>query len=130
MSKNTLDEYFMALERLIAGQPINIAKGYKITNTSVALEAGRTKGSIKKSRAIFRALIDAIQAAGNSQSKDKNLVRLSLDKYKARCHQLRDERDGAIAREISLLYEVYRLKQELKALTGQNILPIRPGLIQ
>lgn len=130
MSKNALDQYFMALERLMAGRPINISKGYKITNSSVALEAGRSKGSIKKSRVMFHALIAAIELAGINQSRDVDITKLSLDKYKARCHQLRDERDGAIAREISLLYEVYRLKQELRALTGQNILPIRAVPIQ
>lgn len=72
MSKNALDQYFMALERLIAGRPINISKGYKITNSSVALEAGRSKGSIKKSRVIFQALIDAIEVAGINHSKSPN----------------------------------------------------------
>jgi hypothetical protein len=51
---NVLSEYFEALERLTKGRPVNVPKGSKITNDSVSLEAGRKKGTIKKSRPIFK----------------------------------------------------------------------------
>ena len=41
---NNLLDYFDALERLKSGKPINVPKGTKITNDSVALEAGRKRG--------------------------------------------------------------------------------------
>lgn len=44
----TLEEYFDALERLKSNQPINVPKNSKINNDTVALEAGRKRGSIKK----------------------------------------------------------------------------------
>ena len=53
-------EYFEALERLIKNQPINVPVDTKISNDSVALEAKRNKGAIKKSRQIFADLILAI----------------------------------------------------------------------
>lgn len=55
-----LKDYFEALERLKSGKPVIMPKGTKITNDSVSLEAGRKKGTIKKSRQIFAELIKAI----------------------------------------------------------------------
>ena len=60
---DTLNVYFEALERLKKGRPTSVPKGTRITNDAVAIEAGRGKGSIKKSRAVFRALIEAIAQA-------------------------------------------------------------------
>ena len=48
-----------------------VPKNSKITNDSVALEAGRSKGSIKKSRHVFADLILAISNASNEQSQIK-----------------------------------------------------------
>ncbi len=55
-----LDEYNQALERLIKNTPINVPKGTKINKDTVALEAGRKRGSIKKNREIFNELINKI----------------------------------------------------------------------
>ena len=55
---DTLQEYFEALERLKSNNPINVLKNSKINNDSVALEAGRKRGSIKKSREIFAELME------------------------------------------------------------------------
>ena len=41
-----LSEYFEALERLKQGKPIRISASTKITNDSVALEAGRNNKKI------------------------------------------------------------------------------------
>lgn len=49
-----LAEYFAALERLKAGKPRIVPKGSRITNDAISLEAGRGKGSIKKSRGVDR----------------------------------------------------------------------------
>ena len=63
-----LGEYFEALERLKQGKPLHVSVGIKISNDSVALEAGRNKGAIKKSRSIFADLIVAIDMAANEQN--------------------------------------------------------------
>jgi hypothetical protein len=45
---STLEECFQALERLIKNRPINVPMNSKINKDTVALEAGRKRGSIKK----------------------------------------------------------------------------------
>jgi hypothetical protein len=121
-----LADYFEALERLKAGRPINTPKGGKITNDAVSVEAGRGKGSIKKSRPIFSSLIQAIGTAAAEQSKSFNQQRERLNKAKYSADQYRLELEAALAREISLLYELYETKKKLSQLTGANVLPLRP----
>lgn len=58
-----VEEYRKALDRIKKGKPLRVLPGTKITNDSVSLEAGRKKGTIKKSRPIFADLIAEIQAA-------------------------------------------------------------------
>ena len=64
----SLEEYFAALERLKAGRAKVVPKGSKITKDAVSVEAGRGKGSIKKSRGVFADLIGAIDLAAAEQS--------------------------------------------------------------
>ncbi len=54
-------EYWQALERLKQGNPIRVPKYSQINKDTVALEAGRKRGSIKKSRDSFAGLIKAIE---------------------------------------------------------------------
>lgn len=68
MDGNPLDDYFAALERLKKGTSKKVPKGTRITNDAVALEAGRGKGSIKKSRLVFADLIAAIEEAARAQA--------------------------------------------------------------
>lgn len=119
--------YFEALERLKINKPTKVAVGTKITNDSVSIEAGRSKGSIKKSRPGFQVLIDAIDLAAEEQSKQVDAVKIKVDGAETRAAQFLAERDAALAREISLLRELYALKKELAALSGANVLPIRVG---
>lgn len=121
----SLDVYFSALERLKTGKPINIHKDTKITNDAVSLEAGRGKGSIKKSRPAFAELIQAIVLAAEEKSRGLNIQREKLDNAKLSAEQYRRELEAALAREVSLLYELYEVKKQLIQLTGQNVLPLR-----
>ena len=63
---SALNDYYAALERLKANKPIVLPKGSAINNDTVAMEAGRKRGSIKKSRhaALIEAIEQAAQAAG------------------------------------------------------------------
>ncbi|MFD1122452.1 hypothetical protein ACFQ2T_08065 [Methylophilus flavus] len=122
----SLADYFEALDRLVRGCPINVPKGTKITNDAVSLEAGRGKGSIKKSRTIYVDLIQAIDTAAAEQSKAYNQQKQKLDKAKLSAQQYRLELEAALAREVSLLYELYEVKKQLAKFTGANILPLRP----
>jgi hypothetical protein len=48
-----------------------------------------------------------------------------LSKVKQTVESLRDQLDAALAREISLLAELYETKKKLEKLTGEKVLPIR-----
>lgn len=121
-----LDEYFEALERLKNGRPEKIPKGSKITNDAVSLEAGRNKGSIKRSRPAFADLIQAIDEAAQSQAKPKNGLKERAYAEKEKSERYKVLWEEAIAREVSLLHELLELKQRLAKLSGENILPLRP----
>ena len=125
MIPQPLDEYFAALERLKKGRPTIVAKGMKITNDAVALEAGRGKGSIKKSRLLFADLIHAIDEAAVDQARPKNEQLDRLNKAKIAASELRRALEASMARELSLLHELYEVKKKLARLTGETVLPLR-----
>ena len=125
---SSLSDYFSALARLKANKPERVAKGTRITNDAVALEAGRGKGSIKKSRPAFADLILAIDEAGAEQAESVGADKEKLDKAKLTNSQYREQLDAALAREVSLLHEVYTLRKQLSALTGSSVIPIRTSV--
>lgn len=114
-----LQAYFEALDRLKKNQPDRVSIGTKITNDAVALEAGRGKGSIKKSRVIFSDLIEAIDAAAADQSKPKDDAREKLGRAKDNAEKYRVLYEQALARELSLLHENHELKQRIAALSSK-----------
>lgn len=119
-----LGEYFEALERLKQGKPLHVSVGTKISNDSVALEAGRNKGAIKKSRSIFADLIVAIEVAAKEQKILPTDQRKVL-KLQDEVNTLRKDLERALGREMSLLYENYQLKKQLNTLNGVHVIPIR-----
>lgn len=125
MENSTLSEYFAALERMKNGNPIRVSKGSKISKDSVAIEAGRKKGSIKKSRESFSDLIEAISIAAESQNNSLNHSVEKLKQTRQKAEQYRNDLEAALAREICLLHELYELKKQLSKLTGANVIPIR-----
>jgi len=125
MTKQPLGDYFQALERIKNGHPRLVERGTKITNDAVSLEAGRKKGSIKKSRPLFKELIEAIDAAALEQARPRQDQGYRLNKVKQTAQTLRVQLDAALARELSLMAELYETKKKLAQLTGENILPIR-----
>lgn len=126
MTDSFLD-YYEALERLKKDSPLRVPKGTKITNDAVSLEAGRGKGSIKRSRPIFADLIVAIQIASEQQILVVNVQENKIEKLKSQLDQCSKELEAALAREVSLLYELYELKKEINLLTGAKVIPIRRG---
>jgi hypothetical protein len=123
---NSLIDYWEALERLKANKPLRVPRDTRITNDSVSLEAGRGKGSIKKSRPAFAALIAEIEIAAIAQAQCENIEQVRLDKAKETSRNYRLDLEAALEREVSLILELYSLKKQLSAITGQNVLPIRP----
>jgi hypothetical protein len=125
MIQQPLDDYFEALERIKKGQSKIIPKGTKISNDAVALEAGRGKGSIKKSRPVFAELIQAIEDAALEQANPQNEQKEKLTRTKGKAEQYRRELEAALAREVSLLRELYNTKKKLAVLTGEKVVPLR-----
>jgi septum formation topological specificity factor MinE len=120
-----LEEYQEALERLRKGIPNVVPRGTKINNDSVSVEAGRKKGSIKKSRPQFAKLIADIETAAEAQTRTPQQELLAkLAKHKEEAKRYRELYEAALAREQSLVAEVFTLKLKLAELTGQNVIPI------
>ncbi len=113
---DTLDEYYAALDRLKQRKT-------KINNDTVALEAGRKKGSIKKSRPQFAALIQAIVEAQQEVVRPEVAMVKRLDQAKGSAKELQLRLDAALARELSLIREVFKLRKELAALRGGTVVP-------
>lgn len=124
-----LKDYFAALDRLRRGEPENVSKGTKITNDSVSLEAGRKKGTIKKSRPIFSDLIEAIDAATKTESKPQDEMRERLVQAKAEIARYRTLWEEALAREVSLVKELWDAREawakEREAMTSGKVTTIR-----
>ena len=114
-----LEEYYEALDRLKGNRPLRVPRGTRITNDAVSLEAGRGKGSIKKSRALFADLIFAIDAAAAAQVSPAAVDQAKAAKNKAQAEHYRALYEEAIAREVSLLKENFELKRELRVLAGR-----------
>jgi hypothetical protein len=124
-SESYLQDYFDALKRLKTGNTRIVPKNSPITNDMVSLEAGRKKGSIKKSRVVFSGLIAQIESAATERHKRETKQQAQLDKKKGEAAYYRTAYEAALERELSLLYLVYELKKDLAKLTGERVIPIR-----
>lgn len=124
---SALTDYFEALERLKTGVPRVVPKGTKITNDAVSLEAGRGKGTIKKSRPVFADLIKTIEEAAADRPDPQDVLKGKLESAKGVAEKYRKLWEEALAREASLLMELYEAKKALAKLTGGKVLPIRGG---
>jgi len=113
MATETLSDYYAALERLIKRK-----------------EAGRKKGTIKKSRPIYALLIKDIENAALEQSQIHKHYQIKLTQSRNATTELRKQLDEAYAREVSLLAELLETKRKLHALTGESILPLRRKIIK
>lgn len=118
-----LKNYWDALDRLKAGKTVRVAKGTKIHQASVSLEAGRERGSIKNSRPVFKDLIEAIDTAAKAQEKPIDDLRGQLDQAKAEAGKYRILWEEALAREVSLVTELWAKREtweeEQETLSGK-----------
>lgn len=125
---NAVDNYRAALQRLIEGRPQNVPKGSAINKDTVALEAGRKRGSIKKSRAENAPLITEIEAAATAQQKaakppgseDAKKQKALKQAAQERLSDLKADYELALQKIVSLVQENYLLKQQISELTGDN----------
>ena len=107
---SALNDYYAALERLKANKPTILPKCSAINNDTVALEAGRKRGSIKKSR--HAELVEAIELA--AQAAGRNLLSpiQQVEKAKSKIKvvktdydQLKDDYEKLLQKCNSLLLE-------------------------
>ncbi|WP_447314153.1 hypothetical protein ACNHIR_10665 [Klebsiella michiganensis] len=103
-----IDIYFSALERLIKNVPVNVPLGTEISYDAVSLEAGKSKGSIKKSRPIFTDLIIKIDSL-KKNGKDTSL--LDIKRLRLENLELKNQLDKSLSREICLIIELQELKK-------------------
>lgn len=113
---SVLNEYYAALERLKANKPTILTKGSAINNDTVALEAGRKRGSIKKSR--HAALVEAIEQAtidvGQNFLSPAQQVEQAKNRTKAvktDYEQLKEDYEKLLEKANSLLLENFELKK-------------------
>jgi hypothetical protein len=129
-----LSDYFDALERLVKNRTMILPKGSKITNDNVSMEAGRKKGTIKKSRPIFKELIVAIDAAAIAQTQPLDLTKATLDAAKAESAKYRALWEEALSREVSLVKQLWdeqrQWVREKAALTGEKVASIHSKRIR
>ena len=115
---STLNEYYAALERLKANKPMVLPKGSAINNDTVALEAGRKRGSIKKSRhaALVQAIELAAQQAGQNVLSPTQQIEQAKSKTKAvksDYEQLQEDYEILLEKCTSLLMENFELRQKM-----------------
>jgi hypothetical protein len=114
---SVLNDYYAALERLKANKPTIVAKGSAINNDTVALEAGRKRGSIKKSR--HAALVEAIELAAQQAEQNIFSPAQQIEKAKSKTkavktdyEQLKEDYEKLLEKINSLLLENFELKQK------------------
>ncbi len=126
MRSYSISNYFKALECLIDEKPTIVAKGAPITNDAVSLEAGRKKGSIKKSRPEFASLINAInEAASKQKSADIDPDAAKIERLENGLKEMRKSLSDSHEREASLVYEIFSLRKKLAKISGSKVFPIR-----
>ena len=117
-----ISEYEDALERLINNQTINVPKGSKINNDTVALEAGRKRGSIKKSRDVCVDLILKIEEISSEKKFPKKKYEQKILKWKNKANEYRDLYEEVLNRELMLIERLRNLDIELEKNQSSKLL--------
>ena len=118
-----MKDYWDALNRLSNGSPVRVPKGTPINKDTVALEAGRKRGSIKKSRFAFGDLIAAIESATPLQPVASPTPKDLLRKERERKQSYKELYHLALNRELMLLERLALLEKEIQRF--KNVVPIR-----
>ncbi len=111
---NTVKDCWKAFHRLVANTPERIDKGFKVNNDTVALEAGRARGSIKSGRDIFKSLIEEIDKFNADNKAPIVLLELKLEKSKAKEKNSKELYFESMRRELMLLERTNQLEKIVK----------------
>ena len=115
-----VDNYLSALERLKNNTPVVLPKGTRISKDTVALEAGRKRSSIKKSRPQFASLIEEIELAASIQSKPEDDSKGYLEKLKSEKDHYKSLYQQSLNRELMLVKRLSDLEKLLSNEIGKN----------
>ncbi|MDD0998450.1 hypothetical protein M5G20_21635 [Pseudomonas sp. TNT2022 ID1044] len=124
---SAVEDYCAALQRLIEEKTLSVPKGSAINKDTVALEAGRKRGSIKKSRGEHAQLIAKIESAAAAQLEQAKLSpSQEFEKQKAlkkaaqvKLKSLKEDYELALTKIVSLVHENHMLKEHIKGLTDE-----------
>lgn len=125
------EDYYKALERLKTNKPEILQKGsYKINKDTVAMEAGRGRGSIKPARKQFKDLIDDIEEVAktyNNKALDKLKKTEALaSRYKVERDNFQSNYHAALNREMMLVRRLGDLEKKVNQLEAeQKVIHIR-----
>lgn len=115
----TVKEYFAALDRLKKNKPERVEKGSEINKDTVALEAGRKRGSIRN-RPGFETLNEAIEKASSEPRTVSTKKRIQNNpRQTAQIETLKRELDIARSRYMSLLYLNAEMAKTIRKLGGE-----------
>lgn len=115
-----------ALQRLIDGKPRIISIPYSINNDTVALEAGRQRGAIKKSRPELAELLKAIvkaEACRTSKNVTEKIdvrdIKLQeahkkIQMLEAELSEIKDKYKKQLEQLTSVMYRNNQLQRELR----------------
>ena len=109
-------EYWQALDRLMQGKPTKVPKNSQINKDTVALEAGRKRGSIKKSRKSFGELIEAIEHCSQSAQYQTPNINERLKRERELKKNYKELNHQALNRELMLIEQLSKLEKEVQCL--------------
>ena len=115
-----IEDYYAALERLKTNAPLRLPKGTVINKDSVALEAGRKRSSIKKSRPVFDQLIKDIELSAKQQSSSHENEKALIERLKSEKKHYRSLYHESLNRELLLSKRVWELESLLKMNTSSK----------
>lgn len=110
---SAIKQYYEAFERLKNNKPINVPIGSKISNDTVALEAGKKRGTIKKSREVFVVLIEEIETYNMKKNEPIAQREAEINKYKTKAKEYKKLYEEALNRELMLLERLNELEKRL-----------------
>ena len=112
---SAISEYYDALDRLLNGKPKVVSKSSKINLDTVALEAGRKRGSIKKSRSSFAGLIADVEAAARNSIPVERDLSERLRATKVAYKELKLKYLKSLNREVVLSNRIRELEAIIEA---------------
>ena len=100
-------------------------QSYKINLDTVAIEAGRKRGSIKSGRQSFQLLISEIETAAVIYEAKKKNKSNDSEKYKKKYIELKKKYENCLNRETILIEKLFLLESKVNILKNKNIHKIR-----